>query len=355
MLRRPNGTSARLEKVRLLVDIGNYTDAWAAGSDLLDRESVDVDLVVLRGEIRLALGQFVPALADAKRATGLDELHAPASLLAGALQAAGGQDAAAQQALRTALDLDPCDLDGLARIDILATEQVTAPLRAAIRRRPDDAKLAAVVGITLASSGEVDEARSIVGSALRMDPQRWEVRLAEAFFSAFEGRPEDALRAANVLLAELDCSGVRVVRVLALMAEARLEEALTDLDEALAQWPGSVDLLFARASLHSVRQDWPATLRDASQGALDLRPTHAEIRLLRERARLTLDSPDLALRDVTELLAGDPANAEALTLRAEIRLLRDDTHGALRDAEAAMTAEVTTEPLLVRGLAPLGR
>jgi tetratricopeptide (TPR) repeat protein len=139
-------------------------------------------------------------------------------------------------------------------------------------------------------------------------------------------------------LAPQSRSAAEVQRALKLIALARMDQAKSALDAAIAADPNNV-------AAYKLRARWaiPASLAaaeaDVNAGLL-LAPNDSD--LLATRALLRRHHQDKAgaMRDANAAVAANPDSADAYWIRAQI--LRD--LGRLADAEADLTKAVTVEP-----------
>lgn len=109
------------------------------------------------------------------------------------------------------------------------------------------------------------------------------------------------------------------------------EEAATSFSDALKLAPGTTDLLLDRAGAYIMLEDWDEALSDLDL-ALANSPGLSTGHQLRAEVHLNRKSYDLAMRDVEAAMRADPENIETLVLRGDVR-------EAIRISEADGTPE----------------
>ena len=96
------------------------------------------------------------------------------------------------------------------------------------------------------------------------------------------------------------------------------EAAVSAFSEALKLAPGTVDLLLDRAAAYIITEEWDEALSDLDL-ALANAPGLAAGHQLRAEVHLNKKSYDLAMRDVKDAMAADPENIDTLLVRGRVR------------------------------------
>jgi tetratricopeptide (TPR) repeat protein len=96
------------------------------------------------------------------------------------------------------------------------------------------------------------------------------------------------------------------------------EAAASNFSDALKLAPGTVDLLLDRATAYIITEDWDEALSDLDL-ALANAPERAEGHQLRAEVHLNRKSYDLAMSDVEAAMRADPKNIDTLVMRGRVR------------------------------------
>lgn len=102
------------------------------------------------------------------------------------------------------------------------------------------------------------------------------------------------------------------------MMAGAADAAAVSFSEALKLAPGTVELLMDRASAYILNEQWDEALSDldfALASSPDFGPAHQ----LRAEVHLNKKSYDLAMQDVQASLAADPKNIDTLLIRGRVR------------------------------------
>jgi tetratricopeptide (TPR) repeat protein len=96
------------------------------------------------------------------------------------------------------------------------------------------------------------------------------------------------------------------------------EAAIVSFSDALGLAPGTLDLLLDRASAYMINEQWDEALSDLDL-ALANAPGFGPAHQLRAEVHLNKASFDLAMRDVEAAMVADPANIDTLVVRGRVR------------------------------------
>jgi len=94
--------------------------------------------------------------------------------------------------------------------------------------------------------------------------------------------------------------------------------AVVSFTDALSFAPGTLDLLLDRASANILLEEWDEALSDLDL-ALANSPGFASAHQLRAEVHLNKKNYDLAMRDVDAAMAADPKNIDTLLVRGRLR------------------------------------
>jgi predicted O-linked N-acetylglucosamine transferase (SPINDLY family) len=288
-----------------------------------------------------------------------------------------GQMAAAEQAYRQALQLQPDQFDALHGLGVIGL-QMGHPqaawdlLQRAVARQPRHAEARSHAGMALQALGRHEEAMAQFARALEGQPgfpealsnrgnsllelgrpdearQDFEQALAtrpdflEARFNLGNaehrlGRQREAISAYDAVLARE--SGVPQVhhnRMQALQALGELESAHAAADKLLARWPDFVPARLARSGLFLQAGDAERAREDAAH-AIRHAPSEPEAHYAEGVALLSLRQAEAALEAFNRCLALQPAHADALLNRANAQVALRRHEEALADFTRAAAA-----------------
>lgn len=247
-------------------------------------------------------------------------------------------------------------------------------LEAAAAARPeDDWRFIDALARAYLRAGDVEAARTELAAAAKRWPGRAGVRVRLAEVALAAGNPEEALSALDGV-ADIDRRpDALAVRGRARLALERIDEAVADLDAALAAQPGLREAQIARAEVDLFRGDAGGAVRRL-QPLYDAAPT-TDLAVVyasalrrsgeRERARAVLDRAiaagagaavyvelarlerdegrfDAARRAFARAIEADPNGIEARLEAADLAIDVGDVAGA-REALDALAAQAATD------------
>ena len=306
----PDNVAARAGLGRLYLYGGAPERAIDSLGDALDRHPDDVPMLVIRAGSRNLLKDPAGALADAERAARLapDDEDAIA-LLAGIYQGQGHPDKA------------------LTLVD------------EAVRRLPGNVDLQLTLAQLCANAGQETRAEQILANIVKLKPDVAAHYLRLANYYAGKERLDDAERVLRDAIRALPTEhGLYVVLINFLAAHRGRDVAERELNGAIAADPQNVELKFEKAHLaEEARQyaDAEAIYRQIIADPLQAGPAiTAGDRL----AELLVQRKDLAgaLKVVSDVLAKNPRDDDALILRGNLALERKDPKTAIADLRAAL-------------------
>jgi tetratricopeptide (TPR) repeat protein len=248
----------RHNRSQLLAAMGRRDEALADMDQVVELDPHYPEYHFDRGNLRFQNGDASGALADYDHAETLgppfpELFHNRAEVLL-----ATGDPEGAVRSLERALELDPDSLESLVSLasllldaepaDDRRAEAVVGLVRQGLEANPDQPRLLYLLGRALAEAGRTQEAETAFDTALNRNPALYQALVARA--------------------------------VLAFSAQ-RYNDALADLNEAVAAADDDPDLLYNRGSVHETLGDFRSALEDY-QRALALPDCDTE--LLEERS-----------------------------------------------------------------------
>lgn len=218
----------------------------------------------------------------------------------------------------------------------------------AIALRPQEPEAWAVRGRAQVVLKAYDKAIADLDRAIALKPK---------YSGAILVRGQAYLRADNLDKAIADAEQVNrltggykpawVLLVTARMAKGQYEQALKDVDAALAGEPDDHELTVIKGSIFQIlgRADEYRALAEGRAAAAPLDP---DALLMRAKANLRTGRLDEALPDLDKVIAARPNAAEALGARAILWSMKGDHAKALADADR-LTALDRSSGFIVRG------
>lgn len=337
----PERTDARVERAVLRLHRGDPKGA-ADDFDAVTADDHDPRFYVLRGQARRQSGDSHGAASDFGLAIERDPSLAAAYSGRGLCRRALGDLAGALEDFSTTLTLAtptaPILINrGLTR-RALAQELPSAEAQPLLEaaRGDYDAALAlepnSVIalnnrGVVRLQLGDVTGAIADLDAALERAPE---------YTSAQRNRTaaEEALRRAATAEAR-SAAETHISLALALAHGGLMENALTELGEALALDPSSASAFHTRARLRAVLGDREGALEDFAQ-TLTLEPGNALAFADRAEIYLAADQWDRAARDFTRAIRAAPGNAHYLLRRGITRSETADYERAIEDFSASL-------------------
>ena len=213
-------------------------------------------------------------------------------------------------------------------------------------------------GLDFGKSGRFEEAATVLGRAIRLEPKNVEARIALARVLAWKGDLEDALALLDKVLADNpDDSQALEARALFQSWAGRYSESLATYDRLLAVSPHDVSAQRGRATVLSWSSEFTEA-REALERLVFENPYNLDLRL--DLARILTYEGQLpeARAMYAEVLRRDPDNARAYEGLARARSFGGDLVGgelAYRTALALDAADVGTMVGLGQNLRWQGR
>jgi tetratricopeptide (TPR) repeat protein len=328
--RESDHVEARLLRGDVLRDLGRFEEAVAEYTIVLNGDPTDENrfhALAYRGLLHAELGHQEDALADFTAALELDSDNVEVRHGRGRLLADMGRPGDALADLDHVLERKPDHLEArLLRGDVLRDlgrfEEAVAEYTIALKSNLTNAQWVFVLvkrGWSYQSLGHHDNALADFTAALESDPGRVSLRLLRSGMLHGLGRFEEAVAEYTIVLND---SSADVERVLVLTARARsyiylarYDDALTDLDEAIAL-DRTQRHLATRSLVNWYRGDLPSALVDIDS-AVQANPDDLNAR--RIRADLLWESQrfDEALDVLDTLIKLDGTNPKMWAKRGK--------------------------------------
>jgi len=340
-------------------DMGGYAEAATTARTALALDAAAPLAAAAHGLAALQLGDVEQAWRDAEMVrTSAPSLTHGAVLLAGLYTDAGRYDDAVSM-LDKALDRFPVDGDVLlARADVLswAGDDLAAvqDVDSVLGRFPQHAPALAVRAVLLLGLETSPEpAFRHASQAAELEPRCTSSQLALAATLLAMGQIEEARTACGVALRICDRRGDAVVMAGAVeLSAGRPEQALRILNAEVPQKPSTqTQICYCRAVAHR-QLNRPLEALEELDRALHTRPNHVEARALRAQMNLEADHLLDARKDALQVLKTAPQNTAAGVVNATTLLLGDRPHEAITECRRLLASDpVVVDLLYVHGIA----
>lgn len=300
----PNMFEAARQLAALYFVRGKYAEVESRLRPFAISHGDDPQLLKLRGEALMYLGQTAAGVRDLRRVTEMESDSAQAHLRLGMALVTAGEREEGLRVLDKAIALDPRldDADVAIVLTNLRTGALDAALVAAKRwrdRRPDNAEALRFIGAIQVVRGDIDNAR-------------------QAFEAASKNKPNDPVPV--MALADLD------------IKDGKIDKAKQRYQEFLGARPNELAILMRLAAIEGRQGNWAAS-GALLQRAVDGHPDVLAPRLLFARLLISQYKPEQALsvlRDVGERFADEPQYLEVL---GEAQLTAQQSYNALTTFE----------------------
>ncbi len=312
------GLIARTAIASIDLTKGQFAEAQSLIEQVLSKNPRDADALILRANIALSRNDPTPAIADLRAV--LREQPQSVSLHRTLARAyvAQGNNALAEEALRTAAEV-----------------------------APNDASAAIDLTQFLARTGRIAEAATLLEADVHRIPDNVQMReelirvdLAKHDLAAARTAAEQ-LKSVN----EGSLSGFYFAGVVA-QQENRLEDSERELERALALKPDSIDVLAEIARVDLARNRGAAAVARLSARVQQDPKNVALLNLLGQTCLATRDFTGAASA-LTQAIAADPRSWASYRNRARVKLAQKDASGAIADYESALRISPLEPQLLV--------
>lgn len=289
--RAPSLSHGAVLLAALYEDAGRYDDAVNMLDKALDRFPIDGDVLLARADVLSCGGDDLAAVQDVDTVLGRFPQHAPAL--------------AARAVLLVGLEPSP--------------EPAFRHASQAAELEPQCADCQLALAATLLATGQVEEARTACGVALRVSDRRGDSVFMAGVVEVGAGKPEQALRILNKEIPQKPSTQAHIsfCRAVANRQLERPREALEELDRAL-----------------------------------HIRPNYVEARALRAQMNVEADRLGDARKDALQVLKTAPHNIAAGVVNATTLLLGDRPHEAISECRRLLAADpVVVDLIYVHGIA----
>ena len=255
----PNNSDATLGEIRALLALGWASDAAPLADELARRVRGDVEVLVARARVRLAVNDALGALDCIREAQSVAPGRADLLHLQAQVSSRLGDRSAALAAFNAALQLDPSLVRVWYELGALEEERENwAAARSAYERALDLLPTYSAAALALADLlGRRDSPRAAIGVLIRLlETDPWELEALTALGRALldDGRTAQAIEAfARVLRFDPDHAGALYHQGAALARQRRFDEAVEAWERVVQLDPAGPYAAQARSRARSAR------------------------------------------------------------------------------------------------------
>ena len=335
----PDNRDAQLRATRILLMAGRFEDAKARAQGLLDKNSKDVDAMLLRANAMAGLRDPAGAIAEIEEALKINPESTAALVNLGSVRMLTGEAKLAEEAFRQAVALEPDSVDAkLALANYLwAAERAAeaeATLKEVLAKEPQHLLANRMLGVLYLSTRRVTEAEEPLKNVAETSKSA-AARFQLADYYAGTGRTQDAVGVLSALSSEQASFAEAEIRLAALdYAQSRVPEAHTRLDALLARAPNHSNALTLKAQWLTKENRLDEALERA-KAAVAAEPqsaaAHFGLAVVHDRRREVAD----ATKSYGEVLRLNPRAVAAQVALSRLSLTSGDNSGAVRYAEEA--------------------
>ena len=316
----PGHVQARTRLARLYVLSGAPDRAMEVLKPALDSHPDDAELLAIRAAIHAQQKDSTDAIADAERAVKLDPKNEDAiSTLAG-LYASSKDVPKAQKLLE----------DGIANI-------------------PDSTDLRLLLAQIYVSENRLDAAEQTLINLTKMRPADQADRIRLAQFYASQNKVDAAEKTLRDAIVEIPQGRELKLQLVQLIATRRSTDAAEkELKTMIAADPKDVELRFALAKFYQETRQ-PNLAKGIYRDLISIENIEPAGLAARDRlAGLLAQQNDFAGagRLISEVLARNPRDDDALLLRGQIELAKKDPKAAIADLRAVLRDQPNAVPVL---------
>ncbi|UCD51012.1 MAG: tetratricopeptide repeat protein [Phycisphaerales bacterium] len=363
LLANPEDQASRMLLGAAYEKAGEARLAVSTYREALDRSRPpdDLQIMLILGAAHEQAGDLSEALAVYRRAlkrapTDMRAIGRTVEALYKAEQFEEAQrilEQAAQRDLRHA-DLQKLQLEGDLQRGALSS--ASAILQEMVQRDPNDTSAKFTLALLRARQGKFDEAQAILADLRSENPDSIRVAEAQTRFYIAQGRGDQAVELCDELVARLNSVAAYTLRARTHAELQHYDEALADLDRAVALAPDEPSVWLARASFHRDRGRSADEVEDIKR-ALSLAP--GDLAIQQHALRVFLASGDRVLFNQAETLLeqalkSHPENSDLKILKARL-LMAKKTVVAAEQAQVLLGEIVADNPELIEAWELLGR
>ena len=339
----PDNRDAQLKATNVLLLAGRFDDAKARSAALLQKNSRDVEAMLLHANAVAALRDPAAAIAQIEEALKISPDSSKAFVTLGAVRMQRGEASQAEAAFRQAIALEPASVEAkLALANFLwAAERVPdaeAVLKDVLVREPTHLLANRMLGLLYMSTRRVAEAEQPLKNVAEISNAP-AARLQLADYYARAGRVEEAKNLLGQLSKDQTSFVDAELRLSALdYTENRLPEAHKRLDALLGRAPNHAPALVMKAQWLTTENKLDEALERA-KAAISADPQSAPgyftLATVHDRRREVAE----AKKAYGEVLRLNPRAVAAQVELSRLNLTTGDTAAALRFAEEARQTE----------------
>jgi tetratricopeptide (TPR) repeat protein/tRNA A-37 threonylcarbamoyl transferase component Bud32 len=314
----------------------DYTQLLALGAD-------KAPLYAKRADAYRQLKRYDEAIADYDQLIALKPKDLNARVARGEVYHARGDHLKAREDFTHVLDVVPNAgpiLDARAVLNWRYLKDFDAALEDAerlARVEPKNAKPHYYIGAILLGRRDYGRAREALQEALALKPDYTEAVWAIAQIDLWQGKPEDALKALDPVVAKLPAGPPETLNVRGdvYRAMGRLDAAAADYRRMIEAKPQEPHAYVSLAGVYE-KQGQVEQARECYDRLVKAAPDAAMSYLRRAEFRRGQGEFDAALTDCDQAAAKEPASALPALVRASIEAARGQPDAAVADAERAL-------------------
>jgi tetratricopeptide (TPR) repeat protein len=340
----PTDSVVRYENGVVDAKLGNQREAAEFYQGAIDADADDVPARAALGRMYLYGGQPNRALDTIKPSIDKHPDDSALLVVRAAARNSLNDSVGALEDARRAVDLAPTSEDAVAVLAGIYQsqnqgEQARALVEGAIKRLPDSADLRVMLVQIYASLGLQPQVEALLLELTHLKPNDKAHRIRLAQFYSRVNRPDDAERALrDGIKAIPDDRDLKVALIDFLAARRSRADAAKELAAMIAASPNDYELQFEQAQFDEQGQDFSqaeAVYRQIIEHAKFAEPG---ITARNRLAALKVRQNDLAGAQtlVTEVLANNPRDDDALILRGNMALAQKDPKTAIADLRAVL-------------------
>lgn len=318
----PHGLTARTAIASIELATGQITQARSLIEQVLSKNPRDADALTLRANVALSRDDPTSAITDLRAVLRDQPQSIPLRLTLARAYVAQGNEALAEEALRTAAETAPNNADAVIEL---------AQLLVRTKRSTEAATLLE------AASHRIPDSIPVREELIRLDMGQHELGAALAAAEQLKTMSGGSL------------SGFYFSGVIA-HQQNRLEDSVKDLEHALALKPDSIDVLAELARVDLARNRGAASIVRLSALAQREPRNVALLNLLGQTYLATKDLTNAA-DALTRAIDADPRSWASYRNRARVRLAQNDPDAAMADYESALKIAPREAQLLAEAAA----
>ena len=342
--RAPKQEAARMTLIDTYVRMGQSTKALNVLKPLLDVPEPRSDVLAMAGEVYARNGDAAKAATYFEKAAALDPANPRKRTAVALSHMAMGEGERGFRELESVAAADTGIRADLAVIATLARERkFDAALNAIVtleKKQPNSAFTHTLRGELLVAKRDIPGARASFEHALTLDPTNFPATAHLARLDFAEGKPEEAKKRFDTLLAKDPKSAKALIALAALRAKTggTTEEIATMIGKAVAANPSDPEPRMALIAHYLTAGD-PKKAVAAAQEALTALPDRTEIVDALGRAQQVAGDNNSAIATYNRLAQLLPGSPMPFMRIAELQMLAKDNKGAREGLRKALAVK----------------